>query len=62
MLSAKSIQSIENLNNKRTVDKETKFEVDLIQNVYCLYLEYFRDILDIDDEDEGDSIKTRTIV
>jgi hypothetical protein len=33
MLNAKSIHSIKNLNNKRTVDKETKFEVDLIENV-----------------------------
>jgi hypothetical protein len=38
MLSAKSIQWIENLNDKRTIDKETKFEVDLIENVYHRYL------------------------
>jgi hypothetical protein len=38
MLNAKSIQSIENLNDKKTVDEETKFEVDLIGNVYRLYL------------------------
>jgi hypothetical protein len=38
MLSAKSIQSIENLDNKRTIDEEMKFEVDLIENVYRLYL------------------------
>jgi hypothetical protein len=35
MLSAKSIQSIENFDNKRTVDKEVKFELDSITNVYC---------------------------
>jgi hypothetical protein len=39
MLSANSIQSIENLNNIRTINKEMKFEVDLIENVYCLYLQ-----------------------
>jgi Leucine-rich repeat (LRR) protein len=38
MLSAKSIQSIKNLNNKRTIDEEMKFEVDSIENVYRLYL------------------------
>jgi hypothetical protein len=38
MLSAKSIQSIKNLDDKRTVDEETKFEIDLMENVYCLYL------------------------
>jgi hypothetical protein len=34
----KSIQSIENLNDKRTINKETQFEVDSIENVYHLYL------------------------
>jgi hypothetical protein len=38
MLSAKSIQSIENLDDKRTVNEEMKFEVDSIENVYRLYL------------------------
>jgi hypothetical protein len=35
MLSAKSIQSIENFDNKITADKEAKFEVESIENVYC---------------------------
>jgi hypothetical protein len=34
MLSAQSIQLIENFDDKRTVDKEMKFEVDSIENVY----------------------------
>jgi hypothetical protein len=38
MLSEKSIQSIENLDDKRTVNKEMKFEVDSIKNVYRRYL------------------------
>jgi hypothetical protein len=38
MLSEKSIQSIKNFDNKGTIDKEAKFEVDLIRNVYHLYL------------------------
>jgi hypothetical protein len=38
MLSAKSIQSIENFNDKRTINKETKLEVDSIENVYRKYL------------------------
>jgi hypothetical protein len=38
MPSAKSIQSIKNFDNKRTIDKETKFEVDSIENVYRKYL------------------------
>jgi hypothetical protein len=36
MLSAKSIQLIENFDDKRTIDKEMKFEVDSIENVYHL--------------------------
>jgi hypothetical protein len=38
MLSATSIQLIKNFNDKKTIDKEAKFEVDLIINVYHLYL------------------------
>jgi hypothetical protein len=38
MLSAKSVQLIKNLDDKRTVDKEMKFEVDSIENVYHRYL------------------------
>jgi hypothetical protein len=34
-----------------------KFKLDSIRNVYCWYLKYFGDILDIDDEGKGDSIK-----
>jgi hypothetical protein len=34
MLNAKSIQSIENVEDKRTVDEEVKFELDSIGNVY----------------------------
>jgi hypothetical protein len=38
MLYAKGIQSIKNFDDERTVDKETKFEVDSIENVYRWYL------------------------
>jgi hypothetical protein len=62
MLYAKSVQSIENFNYIRTVDKETKFKVDLIENVYYLYLYIIRDILDKGDKDESDSIRMRAIV
>jgi hypothetical protein len=62
MLSAKSIQSIKDFDNKRTIDKEVKFEVDSIRNVYHFYLSYFRYILDIDDKDEGVSIRMRAIM
>jgi hypothetical protein len=60
MLNEKSIQLIENLNDTRTISKETKFEVDLIENVYHQYLWCFRDIPD-EDEDEGNSTKMRAI-
>jgi hypothetical protein len=36
MLYAKSIQSIKNFDDKETVNKEMKFEVDSIENVYRL--------------------------
>jgi hypothetical protein len=35
MLNAKSIQSIENIDGKRIVNEEAKFELDSIENVYC---------------------------